>query len=44
MSTMAGVGDLVHRTGDDRTCQILGDRAVKRLGGTMCGMHLACGD
>jgi hypothetical protein len=42
--TVAGVGDLVQRTGDGRTGWILGGRAVERLGGTVCGLHLARGD
>jgi hypothetical protein len=44
MRTMAGVGDLVQRTGDGRTCRVLDGRAVERSGGTMCGLHLARGD
>jgi hypothetical protein len=44
MRTVAGVGDLVQRTGDGRTGQVLGGRAVKRSGGTVCGLHLARGD
>jgi hypothetical protein len=44
MRTVAGVGDLVQRTGDDRTGRILSGRAVERSGGTMCGLHLARGD
>jgi hypothetical protein len=39
--TMAGVGDLVQRTEDGRTGQVLGGRAVERSGGTVCGLHLA---
>jgi hypothetical protein len=42
--TVTGVGDLVQRTGGGRTGQVLGGRAVKRSGGTVCGLHLACGD
>jgi hypothetical protein len=42
--TVAGVGDLVQRTGDGRTGRILGGRAVERSGGIVCGLHLACGD
>jgi hypothetical protein len=38
---VAGVGDLVQRTGDGRTGQILGGQAIKRLGGTVCGLHRA---
>jgi hypothetical protein len=41
---MAGVGDLVQRTGDGHTCRILGGRAVERPGGAVCGLHLARGD
>jgi hypothetical protein len=44
MKTVAGVGDLVQRTGDGRTGQVLGGRAVERSGGTVCGLHLARGD
>jgi hypothetical protein len=42
--TVTGVGDLVQRTGDGRTCRVLGGRAVKRSGGAVCGLHLARGD
>jgi hypothetical protein len=42
--TVAGVGDLVQRTGDGRTSRVLGGRAVERSGGAMCGLHLSCGD
>jgi hypothetical protein len=42
--TMAGVGDLMQRTGDGRTGRVLDGRAVKRLGGTVCGLHCARGD
>jgi hypothetical protein len=42
--TMAGVGDLVQRTGDGRTGWVLGGRAVERSGGAVCGLHLTCGD
>jgi hypothetical protein len=44
MRIMAGVGDLVQRTRDGRTGQVLGGRAVERSGGAMCGLHLARGD
>jgi hypothetical protein len=44
MRTVAGVGDLVQRTGDGRTHQVLGGRAVERSGAAVCGLHLACGD
>jgi hypothetical protein len=42
--TMARVEDLVQRTGDGRTGRGLGGRAVERLGGAVCSLHLACGD
>jgi hypothetical protein len=44
MRIVAGVGDLVQRTENGHTGRVLGDRAVKRSGGTVCGLHLACGD
>jgi hypothetical protein len=44
MRTVAGVGDLVQRTGDGRTGRVLGGRAVERSGGAVCGLHLARGD
>jgi hypothetical protein len=44
MRTVAGVGDLVQRTVDDRTGRVLGGRAVERSGGVVCGLHLARGD
>jgi hypothetical protein len=42
--TTAGVGDMVQRTGDSRTGQVLGGQAVERSGGAVCGLHLAHGD
>jgi hypothetical protein len=44
MKIMAGVGDLVQRTEHGHTVQVLGGRAVERSGGTVCGLHLACGE
>jgi hypothetical protein len=41
---MAGVGDLVQRTGDGRTSRVLSGRAVERMGGAVCGLQLARGD
>jgi hypothetical protein len=41
---MAGVGDLVQRTGDGRTGRILSGRAIERSGGVVCGLHRARGD
>jgi hypothetical protein len=43
-STVAGVGDLVQRTGDGRTGRVLGGRAVERSGDAVCDLHLARGD
>jgi hypothetical protein len=42
--TVAGVVDLVQRSGDGRTGRVLGGRTVERSGGAVCGLHLACGD
>jgi hypothetical protein len=36
---MVGVGDLVLRTEDGRTGRVLGDRAIERSGGAVCGLH-----
>jgi hypothetical protein len=44
MKIMTGVGDLVQRSGDGRTCRVLGSRTIKRLGGAVCGLHRAHGD
>jgi hypothetical protein len=44
MKTVAGVGDLVQRTRDGRAGQVLGGRAVERLGGAVCGLHQTRGD
>jgi hypothetical protein len=44
MRTVAGVGDLVQRTGGGHTGRVLGGRAVERSGGVVCGLHLARGD
>jgi hypothetical protein len=41
---MAGVGDLVQRTGDDRIGRVLGGRAIERLGDAVCGLHRTRGD
>jgi hypothetical protein len=41
---VVGLGDLVQRTGNGRTGQILGGRAIERLGGVVCGLHRARGD
>jgi hypothetical protein len=44
MRTVAGVGDLVQRTGDGRTGRVFSGRAVERSGGAVYGLHLARGD
>jgi hypothetical protein len=41
---VAGVGDLVQRTGDGRTCRVIGGRAIEGSGGAVCGLHRARGD
>jgi hypothetical protein len=38
---VAGVGDLVQRTGDGRTGRVLGGHAIERSGGAVCGLHQA---
>jgi hypothetical protein len=37
-NTVAGVGDLVQRTEDDRTSRVLGGRSVERSGDAVCGL------
>jgi hypothetical protein len=44
MSIVAGVGDIVLRTGNGRTGQILGDRMIRRSDDTVCGLYRAHGD
>jgi hypothetical protein len=44
MRTVTGVGDLMQSTGDGGTGRVLGGRAVERLGGAVCDLHLARGD
>jgi hypothetical protein len=41
---IAGVGDLVQRTGDGRTGWVLGGRTIERPSGVVCGLHRARGD
>jgi hypothetical protein len=41
---VAGVGDLVRRTGDGRTGWVLSGRTIERSGDAMCGLHRAQGD
>jgi hypothetical protein len=44
MRIVAGVEDLVQRTVDGHTGWILDDRAIKRSGGAVCGLHRTRGD
>jgi hypothetical protein len=44
MRIVARVGDLVQRTGDGRTGQVLSGRAIERSGGFVCSLHHACGE
>jgi hypothetical protein len=44
MRIMVGVGDLMQRTGNGRTGQILGGQAIERSGGVVCVLHRARGD
>jgi hypothetical protein len=44
MRTVAGVGDLVQRTGDGLTGRVLGGRAIERSGGAVYGLLVARGD
>jgi hypothetical protein len=41
---VTGVGNLVQRTRDGHTGRVLSSRTIERSGGTMCGLHRACGD
>jgi hypothetical protein len=41
---MAGVGDLVQRTGDGRTGRVLSGQEIEMSGGAVCGLHRAHGD
>jgi hypothetical protein len=41
---VAGVGDLVQRTRDSHTSQVLGGRMIERSGDAVCGLHHARGN
>jgi hypothetical protein len=41
---VAGVGDLVQRTGDGHTGRVLSGRAIERPSGAVYGLHRARGD
>jgi hypothetical protein len=40
-SIVAGVGDLMQRTEDGHTGQVLDGRAIERSGDAVCGLHRA---
>jgi hypothetical protein len=44
MRIVAGVGDLVQRTGDGRTGRVLGGWMIGRSGDAMCDLHCVRGD
>jgi hypothetical protein len=44
MRIVAGVEDLVQKTGDGCTGRVLGGGAIGRSGGAVCGLHRARGD
>jgi hypothetical protein len=41
MRIVAGVGDLLQRIGDDRTCWILDVRTIGRSADVVCGLYYA---
>jgi hypothetical protein len=41
---MAGVGDLVQRTRNGRTCRVFYGWTIGRLDGAVCDLHRAHGD
>jgi hypothetical protein len=41
---VAGVGDLVQRTGDGHIGRVLGSRAIERSGDAVCSLHRVHGD
>jgi hypothetical protein len=43
MRIVAGVEDLMQRTGDGCTCRVLDGRAIERSGSDVCGLHRARG-
>jgi hypothetical protein len=44
MRIMAGVQNLVQRTGDGRTGRVLNDRTIGKSSDIVCGLHHARGD
>jgi hypothetical protein len=41
MSIVAGVGDLLQKTGNDHTGRVLGGQTIESSGDTVCGLHRA---
>jgi hypothetical protein len=41
---VAGVGDLMQKTGDGCTGWVLGGRAIEMSGGAVCSLHHSRGD
>jgi hypothetical protein len=44
MMIVKGVGDLVQRTGDSRTGQVLGGQTIESSGDAVCILHPTHGD
>jgi hypothetical protein len=44
MRIVAGVGNMVQRTGNGHTCRVLDGQAIERSGDTVCDLHRARGD
>jgi hypothetical protein len=44
MRIVAGVGDLVQRTGDSHTGRVLNGQTIERSSGAVCSLHRARGD
>jgi hypothetical protein len=44
MRIVTGVGDLVQRTCDGRTCQVLSGRTIRRSGDAVCDLYHTRGD
>jgi hypothetical protein len=38
---VAGVGNMVQRTGNGHTCRVLGGQAIERSGDTVCDLYCA---
>jgi hypothetical protein len=41
---MAGVGEVMQKTGDGHTSRVLGGRAIEMSGGVVCSLYHAHGD